>query len=90
MSYPQPLVALDQVINTWVYVPGDGFGRADETVSARLFRCHLQGLLPAWPYQLVDAVFFWDDAHCHAAWRGEFARADLPSHYREALPCGGR
>jgi hypothetical protein len=40
----QPLIALDQGINTLVYLDGDGWGMADETLSARAWRLrHLKG-----------------------------------------------
>lgn len=77
----QPLVALDQALNTLIYIPGDGFGYADETLSARLFRCYLQGLISARWYRAVDALFFWQDQHCYGAWRSEVERRHLPRHY---------
>lgn len=81
----QLLIALDQAANTLIYVPADGWGYADETLSARLFRCHLQDRLPTWPYRAVDALFFWQPAHCFKSWRNEFERRQLPGHYRVAV-----
>lgn len=76
-----PLVALDQFINTLVYIDGDGWGMADETISARAFRCFLQGLISDRFYRAIDAVFFWQAFHCHASWRAEWERKQLPVHY---------
>ncbi len=78
----QLLIAFDQFLNCLVWIARDGFGFADETLSARLFRCHLQGLVSDVPYRLVDALFFWQPAHCHGSWRNEIERRQLPSFYR--------
>lgn len=78
----QPLIGLDQFINCLIYIPGDGFGMADETLSARLFRCHLQGLIADRWYRAVDALFFWDANHCYESWRSEVERRQLPGIYR--------
>lgn len=77
----QFLIALDQLANVPVYIPGDGFGMADETISARLFRCHLQGLVADRWFRAIDALMFWDDAHCYESWRNEIERRQLPGHY---------
>jgi hypothetical protein len=78
----QFLIAIDQGINTLIYIPGDGFGMADEAISARVVRCYLQDLTPEWPINAIDALFFWEESHCMNSWRAEFARNQLPSHYR--------
>lgn len=80
----QPGIALDQLGNCLVYIPGDGFGWADETLSARLFRCHLQGLLSDRWYRAVDGLFFWESQHCYESWRNEVERRQLPDYYRMA------
>jgi len=77
----QPLIALDQWINTLIYIAGDGQGMADETISARVFRCHLQGHLSDHPYRAIDALFFWQKNHCHKSWRSEIERRQLPGYY---------
>jgi hypothetical protein len=77
----QPLIAIDQTLNTLIKIKGDGWGWADETISARLFRCYLQGLISSKPYLFVDAVFFWQQAHCYQSWVAERERHQLPSHY---------
>lgn len=88
----QFLLSIDQVANTCWYIDGDGWGYADEAISARALRCHLQGHISAWPMRLINLLFFWqmDDAwrpnHCYRAWRAEIERRQLPDHYRLDLP----
>ena len=77
----QPLIALDQLLNTFVWIRGDGFGWADETFSARLWRLHLQGTLSDKPYRFVDALFFWQQNHCYDSWLSEINRRHLNSYY---------
>lgn len=79
----QLLIAIDQVFNCLVWIPGDK-AYADETLSARVWRCYLQGLIPAWPYRAIDALFFFDPNHCYESWRSEIERSQLPNHYRQA------
>lgn len=76
----QLAIAIDQLVNTLFFVMGDGFGMADETISARLFRCHLQGLIGDRWYRLVDALMF-DAEHCYRSWRNEIERRQLPGYY---------
>jgi hypothetical protein len=78
----QPLIAVDQFINTLIYIEGDGWGWSDETLCARLFRCYLQGLISSKWYLAIDFLFFWDTAHCYESWRSEIERNQLPNHYR--------
>lgn len=78
----QFLIALDQLANTVIRLPGDGRGWADETFSARLFRLHLEDRLSDRWYRAVDALFFWDANHCFESWRSEVERAQLPGFYR--------
>ncbi len=78
----QPLIALDQLINTLIRIQGDGRGMADETISARAFRAHLQGYLSDRAYRTIDALFFWQPHHCYQSWRSEIERRQMPSHYR--------
>lgn len=77
----QPLIAIDQLINCLVFIAGDGFGMADETISARLFRCHLQELISDRWHRAVDALMFWDEHHCFKSWRSELERRQLPGFY---------
>ena len=74
-------IALDQVANTLIYLRGDGFGHADETMSARLWR--LQH--PA--HKFVDGLLWWDSEgpirHCELSHRAELLRQHLPVGYRQ-------
>ena len=78
MKHPdgfQVLVAIDQLVNTLLW------GTADETLSARAWRHHLDGSRD-WPYKLIDALFFWQSDHCRQAYESEMERAHLPKEYR--------
>lgn len=78
MKHPdgfQVLVAIDQLVNTLLW------GKADETLSARAWRHHLDGSRD-WPYKLIDALFFWQSDHCRQAYESEMERAHLPKEYR--------
>jgi len=77
----QFLIALDQLINTLIWIKGDGFGWADETFSARLWRLYLQDILSDKPYRFVDALFFWQQNHCYDSWASEANRRHLDPYY---------
>jgi hypothetical protein len=81
----QFLVALDQAANTLIYVSGDGWGWADETLSARLWRCYRQGLISDRWYRAVDRLFFWQTMHCFGSYLSESERKQLPRHYRQEV-----
>lgn len=81
----QFLMAVDQAINCLVYIEGDdndGWGMADELLSARAWRCYLQGLISDSLYRAIDVLFFWQPSHCYHAWVGEFVRAQMPGAYQ--------
>lgn len=75
----QSLIALDQVFNTLVYVKGDGWGFADETLSARAYRLREESVLP---YKLINALFFWQEDHCKEAYNSEVNNKQLPLEYK--------
>lgn len=77
----QSLIALDQLVNTWVWAAGEGFGLADETLSARAWRLRER---PVWGLArcLVDLLFFWEADHCEDSYRKEQERRHLPPAYR--------
>ena len=77
----QTIIALNQLVNTLVYIRGDGWGMADECFSARSFRLLLQDIA-TWPCSLVNTLFFWQPNHCYHAWVSEFERQHQPTHYR--------
>ena len=71
-------IAIDQVFNTILWVSGDGFGYADETLSARAWR--LRDRSSAW--KLIDGLFFWQEGHCEKAYYSEVVRKHYPEGYR--------
>lgn len=73
----QVMIALDQLANTVIWIKGDGFGYADETLSARAWRLRDQS--NAW--RRIDRIFFWEAEHCRASYESEVERKHLPSHY---------
>lgn len=78
MKHPdgfQILVAVDQLANTMLG------GMADETLSARAWRHHLDGSRD-WPRSIIDALFFWQADHCRTAYESEVERRQLPPEYR--------
>lgn len=78
----QPLIALDQLANTLAWARLEGLGFADETLSARAWRLRRARGLWRHAAPLIDALFFWEPAHCERAYRAEFARRQLPDHYQ--------
>ncbi len=79
----QTAIAIDQVFNTVIWIPGDGFGTADETLSARAWRLREQSNA----YKVIDAIFFWDrqgpKRHCQLSYEAEMLRLRLPLAYRK-------
>ena len=75
-DYFQVLVAVDQLVNTLLG------GMADETLSARAWRHHLDGTRH-WPYKLIDLFFVWQKNHCESAYESELKRSQYPVAYRE-------
>lgn len=76
----QLLIAADQLLNTVTWIKGDGFGYADETLSARAWRLRAQS--SAW--RRIDRLFFFDKDHCRTSYESEVRRKHLPSEYRQA------
>lgn len=78
MKHPdgfQSLIALDQLANTLLA------GYADETLSSRAWRHHLDGSR-SWPRWLIDPLFFWQEEHCRTAYESELERRHLPPAMR--------
>lgn len=70
----QILIAIDQLINTLCG------GYADETLSARCWRCRDRQ-----PFKTLEPVIDWlffDMSHCLESYRSERKRAQLPPEYR--------
>lgn len=74
----QLAISLDQLFNTLVYLKSDGFGYADETLSARAWRLRDQSNAYKW----IDRLFFWQHQHCKASYESEINRKQLPNEYR--------
>lgn len=77
MKLKQVLIAFDQLINTIIG------GYADETVSARAFRCRKKSQAWSNTKSVIDFVFFWQNDHCFTAMQSEKERSQLPVEYRE-------
>jgi hypothetical protein len=75
----QFLIAIDQVLNTVVWIKGDGFGFADETLSARAWRLRDQSKA----YKRIDRLFFFDPDHCRTSYEAEQERRHLPTEYQQ-------
>jgi len=75
----QFLIACDQMINTLIPFEGDGFGFADESLSARAWRLRDQSSVWKW----IDQLFFWETDHCRKSYESEVQRKHLPSHYHD-------
>jgi hypothetical protein len=74
----QFLIAFDQMVNTLVYIKGDGWGFADETLSARAWRLREQS---SFPYKTINGLFFWQPDHCKEAYYSEVFNKQLPEEY---------
>ena len=72
------LISLDQTINCVVLVKGDGFGKPDETLSARAWR--LRGQSNAW--KRIDRLMFFDPDHCRTSYESELCRKQLPKEFQ--------
>lgn len=77
MRLLQLAIALDQVANT---LAG---GWADETLSARAWRCRATRRRWRTTYRVINAVFFWQPDHCRASYESERLRQQLPAEYRK-------
>lgn len=75
----QILIAFDQLLNTLVWLKCDGSGYADESLSARAWRLRDHTNL----YKVIDAIFFWQSAHCLVSYNSELKRKQLPEEYRK-------
>lgn len=76
----QSLIALDQFANTLVWAAGEGFGLADETLSARAWRLRERRVWGV-ARRLIDGLFFWEADHCADSFRVEQSRKHLPPDY---------
>lgn len=74
------LIALDQLANTLLA------GWPDETLSSRAYRCGELELTPKRRWVIarivIDALFFWQDQHCRAAYLSELHGYHLSREHR--------
>lgn len=74
-------VALDQLLNVLVSCCFCEKAWADETLSAHAWRWQEEGARK-WPRRVIDAMLFWQDAHCRKAYENEKSRTQLPEAER--------
>lgn len=69
-------IAADQLANAMIA------GSPDETVSSRVYRGAVLAVHPnraaRMTYRTINALFFWQEDHCRAAYLREKQRAHLP------------
>ncbi|WP_448980339.1 hypothetical protein [Neisseria sicca] len=69
-------IAADQLANAMIA------GSPDETVSSRVYRGAVLAVHPnraaRMAYRTINALFFWQEDHCRAAYLREKQRAHLP------------
>ena len=80
-TWHQWLVSIDQMINASPLFRG----WADETLSARAYRCHAKRKFWYYFMKLIDALFFWQNHHCRDSYLAEQERRQLPPEYRDDL-----
>ena len=78
-NFIQILIAFDQLINTLIYVKGDSWGYADETMSSRAWRLRKDNIKI---YKIINGIFFWQKNHCLSSYEDLLARKNLPREYQ--------
>lgn len=75
------IIALDQLCNAILR------GASDETLSSRAYRGAMIASHPKrrWKviYLLIEALFFWENAHCKTAYESELTRKQLPKDFQK-------
>lgn len=73
------LIGIDQTVNCAIRL-SDGFGKPDETLSARAWRLRADHpRLCVW----IDRVMFFDPSHCRESYESEVLRKQLPLEYQK-------
>lgn len=83
--YPQQVfIAFDQLLNALI-PPFGALSYADETLSARTYRAHKDGVLAGKIFMpIIDFLFLWQTTrHCYWAYVKEQERRNLPPEYRQ-------
>lgn len=79
----QVVIAFDQFINTLIWAKGEGFGKADETISARAWRLEGQSKLWKVTRVCIDYLFSVVELdHCKKSYLSELTRNHLPEEYQ--------
>jgi len=76
----QVAIAFDQLFNALFA------GWADETISARAYRCSDKKMRWTIAMEVIDAIFFWQQDHCLNAYLEEIERSHLPPAYARPDP----
>jgi len=76
----QVAIAFDQLFNALFA------GWADETISARAYRCSDRKRHWAIARKMIDKIFFWQKNHCFGAYLEELDRYQLPPAYQRPDP----
>lgn len=77
MRLKQLGIALAQLVNV---VCG---GYADETISARAWRCAHKAKRWDIAMRVINRIVWWQNNHCRGAWAMEKDRRHLPPAYRD-------
>lgn len=85
----QFLISIDQVINTLIWAEGEGFGMADETISARCWRLQHRERTWGLAMRAIDTLFSpFEKDHCMRSYESEIRRKQLPMVYGGLDPRG--
>lgn len=76
VRWHQILIAIDQLFNALFS------GWADETISARAYRCSTKSKKWYYAMKFINGIFFWQNHHCRGAYAQEKDRWQLPAEYR--------
>lgn len=77
----QLLIAIDQLSCCLVGIVLCEKVWADMTLSACAYIWDRDGVR-SWPRKMIDAMFFWQDAHCESSYESEKERLQLPPELR--------
>ena len=79
MKPKQALIWIDQGFNVLFG------GWADETISARAYRCSSDKRHWMITKHIIDVLFFWQIQHCMQSYVSEIKRYQMPPHYRDEI-----
>lgn len=72
----QVWIAIDQFVNALLW------GWADETLSARAWRCQFKKRRWMWVVETINLIVFWQINHCKRANESEHAQRHIAPEYR--------